>query len=105
MAGGRVRALSTGLASLGRAGRLTRVRSISPSDRELAAELPRRRSAGFVVIRHAVRLDPWPMYEDGVPICGVPRAIADTAVECFRLREVRAMVAEAVQSRLCQPED
>jgi hypothetical protein len=66
----------------------------------------RKRSVGFVVVRQAVRLEPWPMYEDGVPVCGVARAIADTAaICCSSLRQVRAMVAEAVQSRLCAPED
>lgn len=79
-----------------------------PADPMVRVLVPRgthRRSTGFVVVRQAMSLDPWPMWEDGVPICGVARAIADTAADCTRLRDVRAVVAEAVQSRLCLPDD
>src|SRR5262245_40059509 len=79
-----------------------------PADERVHMLVPhacRRKSVGFVVIHQAARLDPWPMYEDGVPICGVTKALADTAAGCTSIRPVRAMVAEAVQSRLCSPGD
>jgi hypothetical protein len=65
----------------------------------------RTRSTGFVVVHRTLCLDPRPMYEGCVVFTSVARAIAEAAARCRDLRAVRAMVAEAVQSRVCLVEN
>lgn len=57
----------------------------------------RRVSRGFVRVQRTNRLDPEPHRTDGYVVCTVPRAVADACRGLSEIREVRAVVAEAVQ--------
>jgi hypothetical protein len=87
----------TGMAALRRHG--MRVRSdfvdvLIPANR-------RRQSTGFVVIHRTRRLPPQVCYAGPVQFALPARAVADAARGLHDLREVRAVVAAAVQGRHC----
>lgn len=60
----------------------------------------RRSSRGFVRVHRTHRLDQDPRAADGYAVCSVPRAVADACRGLATIREVRAIVAEAVQRDL-----
>lgn len=65
----------------------------------LLAERVRRRAVPpWVAVRRTSRL-PIPGSRDGLPVAPVARAVVDAARELVVLREVRALVAESVQTR------
>jgi len=57
-------------------------------------------SCGFVVVERTWRL-PVPVVRGGVPLAPVARAVLDAARRMRRLDQIRALVAEAVQSGQC----
>lgn len=59
------------------------------------------RNVAFVRIWRTARMPPVVLDDHGVRIVFLPRAIADTARVLSGLRDVRAVVADAVQSGLC----
>jgi hypothetical protein len=65
----------------------------------LVPHATRRRSAGFVVVQRTLALDPGA--RDGGPyrVVAAARAVVDACRSLTQLRDVRAIVAEAVQSR------
>jgi hypothetical protein len=62
----------------------------------------RRSSRGFVRVQRTHRLDPGAKEVDGYNVCSVARAAADACRGLSNLRDVRAIVAEAVQRGLVQ---
>jgi hypothetical protein len=58
----------------------------------------RRGSRGFVRVHRTHRLDPHARTADGYSVCSVARAAADACRGLSNLREVRAIVAESVQT-------
>jgi hypothetical protein len=87
----------TSLAALNRIG----VR-VPPSDfiDVLIPESARRQSVGFVRVHRTARM-PQPRVQDGLRWAPTARAVADAARGRSERREVRALVAEAVQRRRC----
>lgn len=73
------------------------VRLLVPIDRQVS-------SHGFVKIRRTRRL-PEPVWRSGLPLAPVPRALIDAAAALGELDPVRAMFADAVQRRICSPDD
>ena len=62
----------------------------------------RRKDAGFVRICYTTRMPKWVCGDRGlVSFTQVDRAVADTARQLTSLRDVRAIVADAVQNGLC----
>jgi very-short-patch-repair endonuclease len=64
----------------------------------------RRQNAGYVVIHRTTRLPPLVCYAGPVQYALAARAVADAARGLRDLREVRAVVAAAVQTRRCTVE-
>lgn len=58
----------------------------------------------WIQVRRTVRL-PRPRWRRGLPLAPAARAVADQALEWQRLDRVQALVAEAVQRRLCTVTD
>jgi hypothetical protein len=74
-----------------------------PADNGIDVLLPesaRRTSRGFVRVRRAKALDASAKVVNGYTVCGVARAVADACRWLDDVREVRAIVAEAVQRGL-----
>ncbi len=75
----------------------------APKDRLVHLLVPHdchTRSVGFVRLQRTARLDPRP-WRNGLLVVSPPaRAVADAARARRDLRQIRAMVAESVQSRL-----
>jgi hypothetical protein len=61
----------------------------------------RRQSAGFVRVHRTSRMPERPWLSDGIRWAPVSRAVADVARGGLALRELRAVVAAAVQRRQC----
>lgn len=61
----------------------------------------RRQSAGFVRVHRTSRMPERPWVSNGIRWAPVTRAVADVARGGLALREVRAVVAAAVQRRQC----
>ncbi|WP_245617344.1 hypothetical protein [Amycolatopsis taiwanensis] len=61
-------------------------------------------SWGFATVERTVHL-PEPTEIDGLPVVPLARALFDAARHMDRLDEVRAMIADAVQRKLCDPRD
>jgi hypothetical protein len=57
-------------------------------------------SWGRIRVRRTARL-PRPLWRSGLPLAPVARAVADQALQLRRLDRVQAVVAEAVQRRMC----
>jgi very-short-patch-repair endonuclease len=91
----------TGPAALGRLG----VR-VAPCDMVdvLIPATTRRMSAGFVRIQRTKRMPDRPWEADGLRWAPAARAVADAARCAAELRDVRAIVADAVQRRKCTVE-
>lgn len=67
---------------------------------DLLVPRPRRlTSTALVAVRTTGRPEPSPLHVRGLAVCSVARAVADCSRELSRLREVRALVGEAVQTR------
>jgi hypothetical protein len=64
----------------------------------LVPHASRRTSRGFVRLQRTKRLDPNARAQCGYRLCSIARAVADAARQLDDLRDVRAVVAEAVQS-------
>ena len=60
-----------------------------------------RRSTGFVRLHRTVRMPVRASSAGPVRLAPVPRAVADTARQLTELRDVRAVVADAVQLGRC----
>ena len=60
-----------------------------------------RRNAGFVRLQRTARIPATTVPEGPVRLVRTPRAVADTARLLARLRDVRAVVADAVQADHC----
>jgi very-short-patch-repair endonuclease len=90
----------TGAAALVRHG--IRIRSDSV-DVLVPANRPRQ-SRGFVVVHQTTRLPPLVCYAGAVQYALAARAVADAAHGPRELRDVRALVAAAVQTRRCTVE-
>lgn len=78
-----------------------------PTDRKVHVLVPHRSgvsSWGFATVERTVHL-PEPVAIDGIPVAPLARALFDAARHMTRLDEVRAMIADAVQRRLCDPRD
>jgi hypothetical protein len=67
----------------------------------LIPEQLKRRSSGFVRVARTTRLPERPLLLDGLAWAPPARAVADAARSEMALREVRALVANAVQRRTC----
>jgi hypothetical protein len=92
----------TGLAALRRHGlkvpAITEISVLIPA----AQASPGRRSHGFVAVRPTVRM-PAPVCYQGVVQYALPeRALTDAVRELHSFRQVRALVADAVQQRRCR---
>jgi hypothetical protein len=61
----------------------------------------RRQSTRFVRVHRTSRMPERPFVSDGIRWAPVPRAIADVARSGLAVRDVRAVVAAAVQRRTC----
>ena len=61
----------------------------------------RRQSTGFVTVHRTTRVPSLACVRDGIQFALAPRAVADAARGLTGLSEVRAVVAGAVQRRLC----
>lgn len=61
----------------------------------------RRQSTRFVRVHRTSRMPERPFVSDGIRWAPVPRAIADVARSGLALRDVRAVIATAVQRRTC----
>ncbi|HEX5597100.1 MAG TPA: type IV toxin-antitoxin system AbiEi family antitoxin domain-containing protein [Micromonosporaceae bacterium] len=73
-----------------------------PQDERIHLLIPhssRRTSRGFVLFQRTHRLDPNARVRGGYRICSVARSVADAARQLNELRDVRALVAEAIQNR------
>jgi hypothetical protein len=67
-----------------------------------AAWAGRRQNAGFVKIHYTKRMPSWVCGDRGlISFAQLDRAVADTARQLTSLRDVRAVVADAVQSGRC----
>jgi hypothetical protein len=78
-----------------------------PDDDRIYVLVPhrtRRMSRDFVRVHRTYRLDPNAGRSNGYTICSVARAVADACRYLDDLRNVQAIVAEAVQRRLCTPD-
>ncbi|QSB16487.1 hypothetical protein JQS43_09510 [Natronosporangium hydrolyticum] len=74
-----------------------------PTDPYVRILVPRgqqRRSVSFVALHRTDRPDPRPVRVDPLLLASPARAVADAARWCRSRRQVRAMVADAVQRRL-----
>lgn len=89
------RAQLTGIGALGWHG--FRQLPADPLVHVLVPHQVRRSSRGFVRVQRTHRLDPEPSEGDGYVVCSVARAAADACRGLGTLRDVRAIVAEAVQ--------
>ncbi|HEX5997585.1 MAG TPA: hypothetical protein VFY84_20805 [Jiangellales bacterium] len=69
----------------------------------LVPHATRRRSAGFVVVQRALQLDPAARDSGPYRVVSAARAVVDACRLLTQLRDVRAIVAEAVQSRHTTP--
>jgi len=67
----------------------------------LIPDSARRQSAGFIRVHRTSRMPERPWVSDGIRWAPIPRAVADVARGDLALREVRALVATAVQRRTC----
>src|SRR5258708_2368372 len=67
----------------------------------LIPDSARRQSAGFVRVHRTSRMPERLWMSDGIRWARVPRAVADMARGGLALREVRGVVAAAVQRRQC----
>ncbi len=67
----------------------------------LVPDSMRRRSTGFVRLHRTARIPEQPWVGDGIRWAPVARAVADAARDKHELREVSALVAMAVQRRMC----
>ena len=67
----------------------------------LVPESARRQSAGFIRLHRTSRMPDRPWVSDGIRWAPVPRAVADVARGGLALRDVRPLVATAVQRRMC----
>jgi very-short-patch-repair endonuclease len=67
----------------------------------LVPALRRRQSSGFVTVHRTTKLPPLACIRDGIQFALAARAVADAARGLTGLAEVRAVVAGAVQRRLC----
>jgi len=87
----------TGAAALRRHG----MRIQSQSVDVLVPASRRRQNSGYVVVHRTTRLPALVCYVGPVQYVLAARAVADTARSLHELRDVRAVVAAAVQSRRC----
>ncbi len=74
-----------------------------PADPLLHVLVPhhlRRSSRGFVRVHRTLRLDLRAIIADGYAVCSVSRAVSDACRGLGSIRDVRAIVAEAVQRNL-----
>jgi hypothetical protein len=67
----------------------------------LIPDATKLQSAGFVRTHRTTRMPPNPALRDGIRWAPVPRAVADAARGSLELRDVRALVADAVQQGRC----
>ncbi len=67
----------------------------------LIPEASGRQSIGFVRTHRTIRMPGRPWLSDGIRWAPVARAVADTSRAGLELRDVRALVADAVQRRKC----
>ena len=88
----------TGIAALQRHG--VRV-PMSETVDVLIPEATKRQSAGFVRTHRTIRMPEQPLLANGIRWAPAARAVADAARGELDLRDVRALVADAVQQRKC----
>ena len=67
----------------------------------LIPETTKRQSAGFVRTHRTIRMPQQPLLANGIRWAPAARAVADATRGELDLREVRALVADAVQQRKC----
>jgi len=70
----------------------------------LVPETSRRRDRGFVRLHPTTRLPAEVFRRDSIRYAPIPRALADAGRLLSDLRQVRAVVADAVQHRRCTPQ-
>jgi very-short-patch-repair endonuclease len=70
----------------------------------LVPETSRRRDTGFVRLHPTTRMPAEVFRRDAIRYAPIPRALADTGRLLGDLRQVRAIVADAVQHRRCTPQ-
>jgi hypothetical protein len=77
-----------------------------PDDRRVQVLIPHESKVatwGFAVVERTIHL-PKPVFIEGIPVAPLARALIDAARRIDRLDEIRAMIAYAIQHRLCTPE-
>jgi very-short-patch-repair endonuclease len=81
-------------------------RAVRPPSAELVLVRPDSgvESWGRIRVRRTARL-PRPLWRSGLPLAPVARAVADQALQLHRLDRVQAVVAEAVQRRMCDVDE
>jgi very-short-patch-repair endonuclease len=83
--------------------RMHGVRYLPPDGNQVHILVPhqqRIRSTRFVQVHRTTRPDPRAINNGALRVCGVARAVIDTALTCHSLPTVRAMVAHVVQEDL-----